>query len=662
MRYALLALAIAVLTIVSPALTLAGDSPADFANLINHFGVASATQDWSVFPFSDQGSWQGYATPRKKNKEQRGGFSGPFLMAEGLWLSPQLVRFGLVDGGTAEAIPWTDGKRYISRALPGRLQQQGRKNDLRVELDLWFATAQTALIRARVHNEGKVDRSIRTVWSGSVFPSTGTLVKTGADLEVHSTGGSVVRVATDFKGPQLVLDSDGYRLTADELLRLPAGGSVDVVLALTWTLAGDTQPERKAIATLLADHDRSSAANEARWQAYLAAVAPHRAETDPLRILAIKSLQTLVNNWRSPAGRMRYSALFPSSNISYFNGFWAWDSWKHAVGLALFDTELAADQIRAMFDHQNAAGMIADVVYLDPTEDNWRDTKPPLAGWAIRAVYEAGADLEFVRELYPRLVAYHEFWYRDRDHDRDGLCEYGSTDGTLIAARWESGMDNAVRFDRTKMLQNSATAWSMDQESVDLNCYLYLEKRALHDLASALGRRDEASRWARSADQLREQIRTSMYDVATGWYYDINVASGAIVPVQGPEGWIPLWTGVATDVQAGHLRETMLDPAKFRTHVPFPTVARDDPEFSDGYWRGLVWLDQAYFAIEGLRRYGNGVEADELSRQLFENLAGATKPRVPLRENYDPLSGKGRNVKHFSWTAAHLLLLVDALR
>ena len=66
---------------------------------------------------------------------------------------------------------------------------------------------------------------------------------------------------------------------------------------------------------------------------------------------------------------------------------------------------------------------------------------------------------------------------------------------------------------------------------------------------------------------------------------------------QGPEGWIPLWAGLASPEQAALVRKTMLDESKFATHVPLPTVARDDPGFSDGYWRGLVWLDQVDFGM-----------------------------------------------------------------
>ena len=93
-------------------------------------------------------------------------------------------------------------------------------------------------------------------------------------------------------------------------------------------------------------------------------------------------------------------------------------------------------------------------IYTDKSENNWRDTKPPLAGWAVWRIYEKTRDKVFLEEMYSKLVQYHKWWYTYRDHDQNGLCEYGSTDGTLEAAGWESGMDNAVRFDDARMMQN----------------------------------------------------------------------------------------------------------------------------------------------------------------------------------------------------------------
>ena len=77
-----------------------------------------------------------------------------------------------------------------------------------------------------------------------------------------------------------------------------------------------------------------------------------------------------------------------------------------------------------------------------------------------------------------------------QDHDGNGLCEYGSTDGSRIAAAWESGMDNAVRFDSAVIVKNGAFSYSFNQESVDLNAYLYAEKKHLASLADILGKKE----------------------------------------------------------------------------------------------------------------------------------------------------------------------------
>jgi putative isomerase len=636
----------------------AADLRHEFVDILGHRGVPAASEDWSLAAFSDQGSWHGFALPSAHRPDSWGAYPGPFLMAEGRWLGPWQGQLTLRDTESNRLIPFAEAEGFRAYALPGSLHQDSRIEDFEISHRLWFASSTTALVQVVIVNRGPHRRVLDIGWCGSLFPDVATAAAIDGGIEIRSEGGSRLRIDADRGVREAEARTDGWSLALAGSHVIEPGQTLELSIGLSASVAGDPPPGRDEVRSLLTEPGHSRTANVERWQRYLSAIDRGRGAEDSLRALAVKSLVTLVNNWRGPAGRMRHGSLFPSSNVGYFNGFWAWDSWKHAVGLVRFDPELAKEQIRAMFDHQDEHGMVADVVYLDPEEDNWRDTKPPLAGWAIETVFELTGDVELVRELYPKLVAYHEFWYADRDHDRDGLCEYGSTDGTLVAARWESGMDNAVRFDHTEMLENRPGAWSMDQESVDLNSYLYREKRALEKLAAALGLPGEAQHWTSEAEELRVAIQETMFDPATGWFYDTNIVSGAIVPVQGPEGWTPLWTGVATGEQAAAVRTSMLDPKKFRTRVPFPTVAADDPGFSDGYWRGLVWLDQVYFAIDGLRRYGYHEDAAELSRQVFDNLEGALAPGAALRENYHPLTGAGQNVKHFSWTAAHLLLLV----
>ncbi|MCP5107467.1 MAG: glycoside hydrolase, partial [bacterium] len=128
-------------------------------------------------------------------------------------------------------------------------------------------------------------------------------------------------------------------------------------------------------------------------------------------------------------------------------------------------------------------------------------------------------------------------------------------------------------------------------------------------------------------------------------------------PAQGPEGWIPLWAGAASIHQAEQVKTVICDPRKFATFIPFPTVSRDNKRFNTGYWRGPVWLDQAYFGVRGLRNYGYDKEADMFTKQLFDRPEGLKNSRKPIRENYDPLTGRGLKANHFSWSAAHYILL-----
>ena len=374
--------------------------------------------------------------------------------------------------------------------------------------------------------------------------------------------------------------------------------------------------------------------------------------------LAAKCIFTLLNNRQGPAGGLKHEGVFPS--IDGFPGFWAWDSWKHAFALASIHPELAKNSIRAMFDYQDKHGMIADCIFIDTTENNWRDTKPPLAGWALLEIVCQTGDTSFVLEMLPDLIRYHRWWYKHRDHDQNGLCEYGSTDGTLQAAKWESGWDNAVRFDSARMIKNNPYAWSMSQESADLNAYLYVEKRCLAEMAKMTGDELLSRKMDQEAALLGKMIREMMWDEETGFFYDIELNSKQPIRVLEPNGWIPLWAGIASRHQASGIRHHMMNTEEFNTYFPFPTVAANEPRFSPekGYWRGPVWLDHAYFAIHGLRNYGFINDADSLTLKLFHHGEGILDPQAPIRENYHPLTGEGLNANYFSWSSVAILLMI----
>ena len=217
-----------------------------------------------------------------------------------------------------------------------------------------------------------------------------------------------------------------------------------------------------------------------------------------------------------------------------------------------------------------------------------------------------------------------------------------------------------LRFDNSEMVMSANAVYSLDQESVDLNSYLYTEKMYLIKMARKLGDEKAVSTYEKQAKSLKAIIQSQFFDSKTGWFYDTSINGETFVKVMGCEGWIPLWAKVATTEQAEAVKNNMMNPKYFNTKVPFQTLSAHHPGFKPdgGYWRGPNWLDQAYFGVTGLHHYGFHQEAYEATFKLIHHAEGVLSKGPSIRENYNPLTGEGMESQNFSWSAAHYLLLL----
>ena len=603
--------------------------------------------------FADKGAWHAYTLPQ--DAQDNGAFIGPMVMdMSGSWLSNAIAKLAVKSSGR----PVNLSKAKVSaHYYPGLLEQELWIDDLKISLQLIFISNREAMINTTITNLSGAKKELQLEWSGNVLPKDAKCEQQTNGLRVNFDGGHCFQLFFQTKAPLIVeVNNKGYVAKLARFV-LPAGKQYVIARKERYDLERLEVPQ-----SLTTDHFGTLfRANEQRWNTYLNTYfqSANGIWQDTLqRKVAVKSIITLITNWRSKAKDLLHDGVFPSLNYQGFYGFWSWDSWKQAVGLSYFNPELAKSNILSMFDYQDEYGMVADCIYTDKKENNWRDTKPPLAAWSVWKVYEQLHDSRFLKDIYPKLVLYHNWWYKNRDHDKNGLCEYGSTDGTRIAAAWESGMDNAVRFDQAILFKNNDYAWSLNQESVDLNAYLYAEKEYLAKIADVLLLPMEAKSWRAQMLPLKNQINAKFYHREKRFYYD-KLTNGEWMDAEGPEGWIPLWAGVSDQEQAKSVLHIMQNKSKFNTKVPLPTLTADHPKFDPtrGYWRGPVWLDQVYFGIHGLHQYGYHEEADYFLNALLQNGEGL-KEQEAIFENYHPLSGKGLNARNFSWSAAHLLMLL----
>lgn len=634
------------------------DSRNGYYNLINIKNAPKYERDRDCFVFSDLGSWIGYALPENEANENTGGFVGPYMMTGRGWIASTLAQPSMTVNGER-----FDFARNIQTAkyYPGKLVQEFRNEQVYFVTELCYESAQTAVIRTSVRNISDKELDISLSYEGGLLGKNASLKAMDKGVLIN-TGVEDAQLAVRFLTANQVnvVGKDSLRVAEKVSLALASGAEYQG--AYTETFAFDEaslQNELKAQSSM--NVEQVFTKNEERWNGYLASIfkgeSPYLKENKYRRVM-VKAMITLVSNWRTPAGDILHDGCYPS--YCGFFGVWSWDSWKHASATALFNPELAKNEIRCLFDYQAENGMIPDYVSRFKERINWRDTKPPLAAWAVMNVYENTGDKAFVEEMFDKLYKYHQWWYTDRDHDKNGVCEYGSTDGTLIAAAWESGMDNGVRFDEAEMLKNEPeNAWSMNQENICLNSFLYAEKGYLAKMAQMLGKNELADKLTQEAKALKEHIQTKMFDPETGFFYDTRIGTGEFIKVMGAECWLPLWAGIATPEQARQVLDKMLDPTKFNSTVPLGTLEISHLRFrpTRGYWRGPVWIDQVYFGVMGLRKYGFDKEADMFVRKYIANAQGLLTDG-PIHENYNPLTGETLNCPNFGWSSAVTLRML----
>jgi len=90
-------------------------------------------------------------------------------------------------------------------------------------------------------------------------------------------------------------------------------------------------------------------------------------------------------------------------------GIWNWDAGFHAIALRHIEPGLARDQLRILLENQLDDGMLPDVVHDEGIVSSIDHpiagmvTKPPILAWAALKIHALDQDLEFLREIYPRL-------------------------------------------------------------------------------------------------------------------------------------------------------------------------------------------------------------------------------------------------------------------
>ncbi|HNT33790.1 MAG TPA: hypothetical protein PKH07_02210, partial [bacterium] len=188
-------------------------------------------------------------------------------------------------------------------------------------------------------------------------------------------------------------------------------------------------------------------------------------DPDPINRMKalLKAASVIKVNLHTAQGQIPYNWSTPDRYPH--RKMWLWDSAFHTIGLRFLDPDLAGDQVKAVLSQMQDNGFIPH--YSCPAGETSNITQAPILAWASLAVFLEHHEKTFLRDVYPQLRQFLEFFLRERDRDGDGLCEW--------EFRHASGMDNSPRFDEGSSF-----------DAVDLNCFLARDFDAMRWIAKAL--------------------------------------------------------------------------------------------------------------------------------------------------------------------------------
>lgn len=387
---------------------------------------------------------------------------------------------------------------------------------------------------------------------------------------------------------------------------------------------------------------------------------------------------------------------------------WNWDSCLTALGQSHYDEARAWTEVDTLFAHQWPDGMVPHIVFhvhsdgYFPGPDVWSTnratptsgiTQPPVAGFAVRRLFERAKDkglaAERARALLPKIDRWHAWFYANRDPHGEGLV--------AILHPWESGRDNSIdwdeAFDRVptdgvdpyvrRDTQHADPSHRPTREQYDrylwlvqhfrelgwdnsklhdaspfrvvdpgFNAILIRSCTDLADLAEALGEREIASvNRTRAATSLA--ALDGLWSVRHGQYLCRDRTTGALIDNASIGGILPVFAAVPK-ARAHEVART-IERWSQKTRFIVPSEDPSDPRFdAKRYWRAPAWLVMNYMISDGLRAIGETAVADHIVRSSLELIT-----QSGFAEYYDPLTGEACGGGRFTWTAAMVIEFLE---
>jgi hypothetical protein len=398
---------------------------------------------------------------------------------------------------------------------------------------------------------------------------------------------------------------------------------------------------------------------------------------------------------------------------------WNWDSGFVSIGFANYDIDAAINEINSLLSGQWENGMIPHILFHSETEttyfpnwDFWDTTvnkgasqqpktsgisQPPVLGFVLENLLNKYPNhpkvIDFVKFAFPKIVQYHNFWYKYRDAKKEGLV--------FIFHPWESGRDNSpiwddalnlIDFDKVEIpkYERKDTKISDAKErptSTQYDQYVHLltlGKKHGYDgkgiaetsefliqdslINAVLIRSNEAlinigKRFGFDTKQVEEWQQQSikafndkLWNEDLGTYTGYDLRQEKAFPYWEIGGLTALFANIP-NVEKATKMKTYLDDLIKNDFLIVPSFDVNHELYdSKRYWRGPIWPQMNWMIYQGLKQYQFDDTASEVRNNLLELVQkfGFYEYFEAQRHLVETTNG-GYGGDNFSWTASTII-------
>lgn len=341
-----------------------------------------------------------------------------------------------------------------------------------------------------------------------------------------------------------------------------------------------------------------------------------------------------------------------------------WDTFFASLMFSLGYKKLSYLNVKAILDEMTEDGMIPNT---NSRSGSNKDHSQPLVGSMVtEKIYERYGDVEFLREVYPKLLRWNT-WFCENRTTEDGFMCWGSKttktgEVSLFGAKCESGMDNSPIFDDA--IYDEKTGFCM-VANVGLLGLFIKDCRALLKMAKTLGFSEDIE-ILNSRMERAENALLRLWNKEDGIFDNLDLITGKWVRRFSPLNFFALFSRKVSQEQKKIMVEKhLLNPEEFWGDYVIPSISRHDYAFAEQhYWRGRVWAPLNAIVYEALKDAEFLDEAKLLAEKSEKLFLIEWRKERHVHENYSAVDGLGCSARQsdafYHWGGLLAYIAVDS--